>query len=344
MTAHRHHRDRAEIEPSSGQTEVVPLRRGRARYAALPMGALRDPRVTLACLRVLAAIGSHVNAESDRAWPGLTLIAEETGIHRRHVCRAIARLVEAKYLVREHRPSSSGRGHDRNFYQVLWDHEPDPLAGTVPSAGTTPDGAGGPEVGNGVFPNPVDGGPCGGALTPKEELPGEAPNSLVEQPPAFTLTADQHEVGSDVATTRTRPDHPCARARRESKPDCDNALALTDMIAVEFDRWWELVPKKVDKAESLKLFRQARTRKKIPLETLLTGMQRHRDQFQPYGRDDVRFATGPAKWLRGERWTDETLPAGTPMNGPALERAANGGGLLGALRRVEERRGGGNHG
>jgi hypothetical protein len=77
----------------------------------------------------------------------------------------------------------------------------------------------------------------------------------------------------------------------------------------EFGRWWALVPKKVDKADAAKLFRQARTKKRVPFAVLLSAMSTYAQQFVPLGAKDPEFSVGPAKWLRGEKWADELPPS-----------------------------------
>ena len=106
------------------------------------------------------------------------------------------------------------------------------------------------------------------------------------------------------------------------------SMPIADHIELEFAEFWTLVPKKIDRAELQRLFRHARTKKRVPFDALLTGMRRYAEQFAPHTSDDPKFSTGPAKWLRGEKWNDEVVrPAGPQFP------SASAGGLLGAVKR-----------
>jgi hypothetical protein len=104
-----------------------------------------------------------------------------------------------------------------------------------------------------------------------------------------------------------------------------------DPIDQEFDRWWQIVLKKVDKTEARKLFRRIRSRNEVSFEMLFSTMTRH----AAYHRNEPRYSTGPAKWLRGRKWEDE-LPSAPSLTTPAAQNA-NGGGLFGAAVRMAER-------
>ncbi|WP_254073010.1 hypothetical protein [Acidisphaera sp. S103] len=77
------------------------------------------------------------------------------------------------------------------------------------------------------------------------------------------------------------------------------------------------MPKRVDKADAAKLFRQLRIKRRIPFATLLDAMARYGRQFTPLGAEDPKFAVGPARWLRGEKWSDEPPASDQPLSHPS---------------------------
>lgn len=72
----------------------------------------------------------------------------------------------------------------------------------------------------------------------------------------------------------------------------------------KFEAWWPHYPKKIDKVDALKAFKEAIT--KTDIDALI-------EATKTYARTTVgtepRFIKGPAAWLRAERWTDELVPA-----------------------------------
>ena len=72
------------------------------------------------------------------------------------------------------------------------------------------------------------------------------------------------------------------------------------MIEQEFDRFWDVVPRKVGKGQARRAYTTAR--KKATPEDLIQSMARYRDDVR---RSGTEFVKHPATWLNGECWLDE---------------------------------------
>jgi hypothetical protein len=70
-----------------------------------------------------------------------------------------------------------------------------------------------------------------------------------------------------------------------------------------FDRFWVIVPRKVNKGAARKAWTLAL--KKTDAETIIDGMKRYAKERD--GKDN-QFTAHPASWLNGERWADEAKP------------------------------------
>jgi hypothetical protein len=68
----------------------------------------------------------------------------------------------------------------------------------------------------------------------------------------------------------------------------------------EFDQFWEVYPKKVDRGHALKAFIAARKRN-TTLETILAGAERYRDKPDR----DPKYTKNAQGWLTGECWNDQ---------------------------------------
>lgn len=71
-----------------------------------------------------------------------------------------------------------------------------------------------------------------------------------------------------------------------------------------FDQFWKAYPKKVGKQAALKAFQRV----KVPLETLLTAIDRQK-RGEQWSRDNGRYIPNPATWLNQGRWEDEVVTA-----------------------------------
>lgn len=82
-----------------------------------------DPALKLrrSDILVLNAIARYTDA-SGQAWPKMQTLAEDTGIARPHVARAVGRLEQAGLLTRQN-PTRGGRGRP-NLYTLIYDAKP----------------------------------------------------------------------------------------------------------------------------------------------------------------------------------------------------------------------------
>ena len=84
-------------------------------------------------------------------------------------------------------------------------------------------------------------------------------------------------------------------------------------IEREFDQFWDIYPKKADKALARRSFEKAL--KKTTLDVILDGAERYRDD----PNRDPEFTKNPSTWLNAEAWENESLPvksANLPTPGP----------------------------
>lgn len=115
----------------------------------------------------------------------------------------------------------------------------------------------------------------------------------------------------------------------ETETKTEDSCYATNARARDFDAFWSAYPKKVGKQSARKAFEKA----KVPLETLLTAIERQKCSSQ-WSRDGGRYIPNPATWLNQGRWEDE-LPCDTG-------RSAQKDPLLEMIERGEFRDNGGN--
>lgn len=114
--------------------------------------------------------------------------------------------------------------------------------------------------------------------------------------PEFTLNVAQADpLPTTTATTTSTEDK--SSTRPAARDD-------------EFDQWYAVYPRKIDKGHARTAFKAAR--KKASLETLLAAAE----QFALHSKGtEAKFLAYPATWLNGERWEDEAPPQ-TVVSGP----------------------------
>lgn len=101
---------------------------------------------------------------------------------------------------------------------------------------------------------------------------------------------------------RVTPSHPIPSLPITTTPAPD--------VAAEFDQWYAVYPRKIDKGHARTAFKAAR--KKASLETLMAAAT----QFATHSKGtEPKFLAYPATWLKGERWEDEA-PQQTVVSGP----------------------------
>jgi hypothetical protein len=98
----------------------------------------------------------------------------------------------------------------------------------------------------------------------------------------------------------TRPD-------TDTDTDTDTDKSKDKKISLEFEDFWNIYPRKVSKANSLKAFLKAR--KKTSLAEIVLGVQ----QLTNDPRFDLEFCPHASTWLNGKRWADEVIPMTIPQ-------------------------------
>lgn len=72
----------------------------------------------------------------------------------------------------------------------------------------------------------------------------------------------------------------------------------------QFDEFWSIYPKKVDKTQALRQFRRALNR--ATFEDILAGLIRYSND--PNLPEEKRFIKNPATWLNADGWAEGPLP------------------------------------
>jgi hypothetical protein len=98
------------------------------------------------------------------------------------------------------------------------------------------------------------------------------------------------------------------RGEGEKKEKTSSNAAAFD---AEFDRFWELYPRKVGKGQARTAYRKARS--KVTVEQIATALHAYIRAARSLPADKVRH---PATWLNGEPWHDDPAaiaPDGRPL-------------------------------
>ncbi len=90
-----------------------------------------------------------------------------------------------------------------------------------------------------------------------------------------------------------------------TRPDPIDKTPSSTHVDVEFEAWWKLYPRKVDKGHARKTYRTART--KTDAATLLNAVESFAETCRRSGTEP-KFIAHAATWLNGERWTDTESP------------------------------------
>jgi hypothetical protein len=87
-------------------------------------------------------------------------------------------------------------------------------------------------------------------------------------------------------------------------PSEPEPLEPEEELAREFESFWPVYPRRIDKGHARKAFKAAR-KKGVSLEVILAAVAAYAESVKG---SEARFIAHPATWLRGERWTDEVPP------------------------------------
>jgi hypothetical protein len=78
---------------------------------------------------------------------------------------------------------------------------------------------------------------------------------------------------------------------------------IDEEVSIEFDQFWDVYPKKVDKPLAKKSFQKALVR--ATFEDILKGAQAYADD----PNREQRFTKNPSTWLNADAWENPPLPA-----------------------------------
>lgn len=246
-----------------------------SRVAATPLNGC--------ALRVLVAIAMRAAGKDATAWPSLARIAEDTGLDRRHIPRALRQLESAGLIVRAHRQQGEGRGLASNLYEIVREN-------------------------NGVSPKMATGGDTknGDRVSPKMAT-GVAKNGD---------KVSSKLVSEGVAKFGALTDNFYEQNREQNhetdSPNRTRASARLDVDESDFACWWELYPIKRNKSKARLAYAEAL--KETSVEFLLEALAAY---INDLAGTDTNFAY-PANWLSDKRWEDQ-LDYPSPMEmGPPV--------------------------
>lgn len=110
----------------------------------------------------------------------------------------------------------------------------------------------------------------------------------------------QSEIDADTTLSKVDDD--------TSKQKKSPSNKKNDEIYIQrFDKFWEIYPKKKDKARAFKTWLKLKPNDEL-FNTIMTAVkeQAQSDQWQ---KDDGQYIPYPSTWLNGERWNDEIKKA-----------------------------------
>jgi hypothetical protein len=113
-------------------------------------------------------------------------------------------------------------------------------------------------------------------------------------------------------------DNPLHKNNITKKNNLKNNERILSDSKNEFDNFWELYPKKVDKGAAIRAFRKAL--KTFEATEVIEGAKRYaEDPNLP----EKRYVKNPATWLNAEAWNNPPLPERKKTDSKALEEWAN---------------------
>lgn len=208
------------------------------------------------------------------SWPKQETIAKDLGLSRRTVQLAIQVLQERGWL-QVVWPSGPGRGHPCE-YAVTVPENAQPIAPFVPRKRAM------------------------GCAFSKRKGANIAPKKA--QPVAHL------KKNNNIEHIHTPPTPPEGEREKSLFPGGVNDSHTTKAgsngeLAVRFDRFWEIWPKKKDKASARDVWGRLKPTEDLT-EAIIVALRRQKmcRQWQEAGG---QYIPGPAKWLRHRRWEDE---------------------------------------
>ena len=211
------------------------------QFAQIPNAWLRDSRLSLKAIGLLAQILSH-----SPGWAmSIVSLAGQNQVGKDQIRSAIAELEKFGYLKREQTRDESNR-----FAETIW--------------------------------------------TPSD--PAGFPSS------AFPTSGNPTVKNNNIKKTNIK----------------NNERIYSDSESSEFDTFWNLYPKKVDKGAAIRAFRRALKR-----ETLSRILEGAKAFAEDPNLPEKQFIKNPATWLNADAWLNPPLPARSKTDKKAIEDWAN---------------------
>lgn len=251
-------------------------------------------------LSVWIWIADHSN-EKGVAWPGMALLAKETGLDRSSVIRAVGKLERAGYVEVLQR-GGLGRSNTYRLTYKGWESE-----------------RGGTDAGG------TDAGSTGAtADAPVHQQGGIGASPSVAPMPPYPSHEPEHEArvhGREATSSSGAAGTPPAAAGSPSAPE------------EEYLEFWQFYPKQQRRYLANELI-ATHVLKGVPYATIVDGARRYGEYCRAKGWDgDHQFVSMPTVWLTGRRWIDRySAPreeAATAPQSPA-KQPGKGKGAAGA--------------
>lgn len=164
----------------------------------------------------------------------------------------------------------------------------------------------------------------------KEDLTKKEVESSLAKLVSAGLVALYEVDGKPFLYLPTWDDHQSVRAKKSKFPSPDDGVIISESICkqmksnaskcprnpiqsesesnpnpirdyeADFDRFWEVYPKKDSKTAARKAF----VKVKVPVDTLISAVQRQK-QLPQWKKDGGQYIPNPATWLNQERWEDQ---------------------------------------
>ena len=265
-------------------------------------GVVADNGITIIHRLVLIRLCLHRRNDSGRCEPGYDKVADELGVDRATIFRAVDVGIQFGWLAGF---SRHGGRVKRNFVFTL----PDDTGGNSRTRATV-------KARNSRTPATVNSRtratqqsqPCDGLLYGRlyrEKDSGEESDS----PRPDLFVGKKEEAAEEERKTSANP-APSASGQKEDRGDRRSA---TDDGADAFAQFWSSYPRKKAKVAARKAFAKA-VEDGTAVETLIAGAQRYAVERKG---ENPKYTAHAATWLNGRRWEDEAPGA------PVIDEAGN---------------------
>jgi hypothetical protein len=272
------------------------------RFSIVPIEALKDTRLTLRDLRVLIALHAFKD-QAGRCWPSRGLLAALTGLPERRITNVTTRLAVLGWLSKE---GNGGRSRSCRYrlgipktvirtvtvsaqetvtepVTVLEETVPKSVTVSEPETVTDLDET----VTDSVTKTVTD------LVTGMEQtmnIPKNKPLSCAAQGCANAAAA-----GCKVAAADGEGEHQVEQVRRKEPG--------AKVLAVSFERFWAIYPKKRNKGDAMKAWRALKPSEEL-VAAILAAVERAKASVQ-WRKDEGQFIPYPASWLRARGFEDE---------------------------------------